>query len=106
MKFGLPESALDSIVAVLSRHPKIEKAVIFGSRAKGTYRKGSDIDIALSGRALDLAEEACLLDDLDQLMLPYTIDTVNYSRIENPALIDHIDRAGVLLYARSPVDEN
>ena len=104
MRFGLPESAVDGIVAVLSRHPKIEKAVIFGSRAKGTHGKGSDIDLAVSGRAFDLAEEARLFDDLDELLLPYTIDMVNYSRIENPALIDHIDRVGMLLYARSPAD--
>lgn len=104
MRFGLPESTLDRIVAVLSRHPKIEKAVIFGSRAKGTYKKGSDIDLAISGRALDSAEEARLHEELDELLLPYTIDTANYSRIENPALIDHIDRVGALLYDRSSVD--
>jgi len=39
-RFGLYDSDIDEIIAVLARNPKVEKACFFGSRAKGTFRNG------------------------------------------------------------------
>ncbi|NLJ78852.1 MAG: nucleotidyltransferase domain-containing protein, partial [Tissierellia bacterium] len=71
-----------------------------GSRAKGNYRNGSDIDLALLGKDLDLQYINRIHLDIDELYLPYKLDLVIYSRIENNDLIDHIDRVGIVIYER------
>ena len=54
MKYGLPESAIQKIQAVLRHYPQVEKAILYGSRAKGNYKNGSDIDLTLQGTELSL----------------------------------------------------
>ena len=97
--FGLPPHTLASIGAALAQTPHLERALIFGSRAKGTYRPGSDIDIALVGPALTDAEHRALEDRLEELMLPYTIDLCRVEIIDNPALLEHIQRVGIQVYS-------
>ncbi len=99
--FGLPSSTLASIQAVLARFPHVACASIYGSRAKGTFRPGSDIDLALFGDDLtadDLLSIDAALDDLD---MPYTLDLALFAHIENPALQSHIHRVGEEIY-RAP----
>jgi predicted nucleotidyltransferase len=101
MNCGLPVETIEGIVAVLVRHPGVEKAILYGSRAKGNYKPGSDIDLALLGQSLDMAELARIEDEIDDLSFPYTMDMAIYSQIDNQNLIDHIDRVGVPLYTRN-----
>lgn len=101
MDFSLPEDAVEQIRDVLARHPRVTAAVLYGSRAKGNARPGSDIDLALHGEGLDLAALNRIRLDLDDLPLPYTFDISNYAQIDNPALLDHIARVGVLFYRRT-----
>ncbi|CAO1661473.1 nucleotidyltransferase domain-containing protein [Salinicola sp. LHM] len=91
--FGLPESAIEAIRRVLAECPGIEKVVIYGSRAKGTFRPGSDIDLALYG---DISDDdlSALMNRLDELNTPYLFDIVRYRDIDNEALRDHIIRVG------------
>ncbi|MCA1950706.1 MAG: nucleotidyltransferase domain-containing protein [Treponema sp.] len=99
MKYGLEEADLSYIVAVLQQFPEIQKAYIFGSRAKGTYRTGSDIDIAIAGPSITFSTVSKLHALLeDQGPLPYFIDIIHYEEIKNPALKEHIDRVGKLIY--------
>jgi predicted nucleotidyltransferase len=98
MEFGLSENTCATIRKILDQHPMIEKAVIYGSRAKGNYKNGSDIDMTLIGDALDfktLSEIAGALDDSD---IPYTVDLSLFEKIENPALREHIERVGKVFY--------
>ncbi len=74
MNHGLAPETLDRIKAALAHFPEVEKAVLYGSRAKGNYRRGSDIDLTLLGTGLDHQLLARLDDALDDLMLPYKID--------------------------------
>jgi predicted nucleotidyltransferase len=77
---------------------KISEVILFGSRAKGNYRPGSDIDLCLSGDELsydDLTRIRLLYDELE---LPWSIDLVARNLIQEPALLEHIDRAGVRLW--------
>src|SRR5436309_2249079 len=102
MKYGLPQSAVQKICAVLHRYPQVEKAILYGSRAKGNYKDGSDIDLTLRGGAdLTLNVIYKILDDLDELLLPYTIDLSIFNTIRDPDVIEHIQRVGVTFYDKS-----
>lgn len=94
---GLKDAEIKRILAVLRRNPKIRRILLFGSRAKGSYQKGSDIDIAVSAEALGIGELLQLKAGLDDLMLPYKIDIMVYEDIHNRNLREHIDRVGVSL---------
>jgi len=86
---------------VLSRYPAVDNVLIYGSRAKGNYRPGSDIDLTLIGEQLNLKILNQLSLALDDLLTPYTFDLSIYHQIENPDLIDHIQRVGQVFYRRS-----
>jgi predicted nucleotidyltransferase len=97
MMYGLPERALDKINSVFLSHNNIKKAVLYGSRAKGTYKNGSDIDITLFG-VLSFQELLRIETELDDLLLPWMIDLSLYEQIDNPALREHIERVGKVFY--------
>lgn len=106
MEFGLPAATIQKIRTVFSAFPAIERAVIFGSRAKGNYKTGSDIDLTLFGEKLAFDILADVLDTLDELLLPYTFDISLYAKIDNPALREHIDRVGKIFYETEGVGKN
>jgi len=95
---GLSPEVLGRIVAVFSRYPQISDVVLYGSRAKGNYHPGSDIDLTLKGNQLNLKILNKVSNELDDLLLPYMIDLSIYSQIENQDLLDHIDHVGQLFY--------
>lgn len=100
MKYGLQDATIQKICAVFARFPQVEKAVLYGSRAKGNYKNGSDIDLTLRGdAALTLNVLYKISEELDDLLLPYTIDLSISANISDPDLIDHIQRVGVTFYA-------
>lgn len=101
MRFGLEESAIDQINTVFARYPQVESAILYGSRAKGNYRPGSDIDLTLTGDGLDLSLLHKIELELDDLLLPYTIELSVYHHLSNPDLVDHIERVGQLFYRRA-----
>lgn len=94
---GLKESTIDKINSVFSRFPHIKKVVLYGSRAKGTFRTGSDIDLTIVGE-LTHWEQLRIENELDDLLLPYKIDLSLLHQIENQDLLDHIGRIGVVFY--------
>ncbi|PZX58246.1 putative nucleotidyltransferase [Algoriphagus ratkowskyi] len=101
-KFGLLASDVEAILSVLSNHAKVERAYIFGSRAKGNYRTGSDVDLALKGSEIDfdtVSQISYLLNE--ETNMPYKFDVLNYHSITEPKLLVHIDRVGVEVYRRS-----
>lgn len=99
---GLSKAEIEQLAAVLRRWPEIERGVLFGSRAKGTARPNSDIDLALYGDIDDLTVERIALE-MDELPLPYLFDIKAMSSLNNPALIEHIQRVGVEIYNK-PLD--
>jgi predicted nucleotidyltransferase len=96
--YGLPESDFSKIITILKNHSKIEQATLFGSRAKGTFSNGSDVDIALTGENLKLNDILEVSEEIDKLFLPWKFDLVIFNRIKEEALIDHINRVGVQLF--------
>jgi predicted nucleotidyltransferase len=97
-RFGLPASTIESIHRVLARHPQVEKAIIYGSRAKGNFRPGSDIDLTLSGSGLDSRQLGIIAEELDDLLLPYQIDLSILAQIDHAPLREHIERVGQEFY--------
>ena len=97
-KFGLKKSTIQSITSIFEKHPNIEKCVLYGSRAKGNFRPGSDIDLTLFGEKLTLSELLEIENELDDLLLSYKIDLSILHKIENEALLDHIKRIGEEFY--------
>lgn len=100
MKYGLSDRVLEQILSVLRRYDKVEKAVIYGSRAKGNYRPGSDIDITLFGKGLTILDLHNLEIMLDELYLPYSFDLSIFEKLQNEDLIDHINRVGKVMFDR------
>jgi predicted nucleotidyltransferase len=97
---GLSPGVLSALQNELARTPQVEKAQVYGSRAKGNYRPGSDIDIALFGTTLTPQHLLTLDNRLDDLLLPYQIDLCHFDTLQNPTLIDHIQRLGITIYSR------
>jgi predicted nucleotidyltransferase len=75
---------------------KVEEAILYGSRAMGNFRPGSDIDLTVKGQGLDLEMLNKISLALDELLLPYTFDISLFHQIKNQDLIDHIKRVGVV----------
>jgi len=101
MRYGLKEGVLKKIRKVFETFPAVEEAVLYGSRANGTQRPGSDIDLTLKGHGLNLELMNEIGLQLDDLLLPYTFDLSIYHQINDPDLIAHILRVGVLFYSKN-----
>ncbi|WP_425636611.1 nucleotidyltransferase family protein [Algoriphagus yeomjeoni] len=100
-KFGLLDSDLEAILSVLSNHAQVESAYIFGSRAKGNYKNGSDVDIAMKGEGIDFDTVSQISYFLnEETNMPYKFDVLNYHTIKEPDLLEHIDRVGVEIYSQ------
>jgi len=97
-KFGLSMSVVKQIKQVFSKYPALEKVILYGSRAKGTYHNGSDIDLTFVGESLTAKNLYQIDDDLEALLLPYTFDLSLLEEIDNPNLREHIQRVGVSFY--------
>jgi uncharacterized protein len=102
-RFGLSPLTVEKICGVLASHPEVDKAVLYGSRAKGNYKNGSDIDLTLYGSGLGHRDLLRIMTELDDLLLPYTIDLSIFSDLKHAGLIDHIERVGVPFYEKKLV---
>jgi uncharacterized protein len=106
MKHGLKESAVAEICAILSRYPQVEKAVLYGSRAKGSHKTGSDIDLTLVGNAgLNMNILYKVMEDLDELYLPYSFDLSIFKDIRDRDVLEHIRRVGIVFYKREEIKD-
>ena len=100
MSYGLDKKTIDKICGVFKNFKQIEKAVLYGSRAKGNYKKGSDIDLTLFGDELNLDIQNEIAESLDDLLLPYTIDLSIFAELNHDKLKDHIKRIGITFYEK------
>lgn len=98
--YGLKQETTQAIKSIFKKFPAIETAIIYGSRANGNYRNGSDIDLTLKGDAMDLSMLFKIETELDDLLLPYSIDLSIFHTIDNPKLIEHIDSVGLIFYKK------
>lgn len=98
MNFGLSIKSMDMIIEALSRWPEIEKAVVFGSRAMGNYKNGSDVDLAIYGKKIT-GEAVQRLSTLlnEELPIPYYFDVIHYESITDIDFKKHIDEYGQIV---------
>jgi len=97
-KTGLNEDTINSIRSAVKNIAEISQVIIYGSRAKGSYRNGSDIDLCLIGNDLSTDTVLKLSQKLDELYSPYSFDISVYEKLDNPKFKDHIDRVGMVFY--------
>jgi predicted nucleotidyltransferase len=101
VNYGLKQRDIDYLLNAFRQYPEVEQAVIFGSRAKGSHKNGSDIDLAIKGKLVTDRTISALKTMLeDELPLPFFIDIVHYEKIKSKDLTDHIDRVGKVLYEK------
>ncbi len=98
---GLNDTDIEKIRAVFSLHKELEKVVLYGSRAKGTYKPASDIDLVLVGDDLNLTIQQAIENELDDLLLPYKFDVSLFHQIENMELVNHIERVGKVFFVNN-----
>ncbi|MDP5009267.1 MAG: nucleotidyltransferase domain-containing protein, partial [Glaciimonas sp.] len=96
LQYGLSDATIEKICGVFARFPAVEKAVLYGSRAKGNFKSGSDIDLTLYGATLTHDLLTTIADELDELLLPYMIDLSLFAQLDHAKLREHIARVGVV----------
>ena len=106
MSDGLKAQHRAAIIATLAANDRVERAVLFGSRAMGTNTITSDVDIALFGDRLTLTDQAHLAATCDDLPMAQSVDLVLHNTIDNPALVDHIRTHGVEWYRRDEGEDS
>lgn len=105
MKFGLSDRTITKIQRVFEKNTQVDKVVVYGSRAKGNFRPGSDIDLTLFGSDLDQQSCSDIAEELDELLLPYMIDLSVFGQLQHAELKEHIMRVGQVFYQRSLTPE-
>lgn len=100
MKYGIKEEQWDMLCNTFAKNPKIEKVILYGSRAKGTFKPFSDVDITLVGSDLSTTDLADTMNAIDNLLLPYMFDISLYHKLKGPELLDHISRRGIVIYKK------
>lgn len=98
--YGLEQHIIEAIQSIFASHSSVEKAILYGSRAKGNYRNGSDIDLTLVGENLILSEQFTIETASENLLLPYKIDLSLYHKMDNPNLLDHIEKVRINFYEK------
>lgn len=106
-KFGLLDSDFEFLSNLFQKYTSIDEVIIFGSRAKGNYKNGSDVDLAIKSQTIGIEELNAMDDALNENSnLPYKFDIVHYEKIQTPELKDHIDRIGKRLFITPPKIED
>ena len=100
MQYGLSDKTLNTLNLIFNKYPGIEQAVLYGSRAKGNFRTGSDIDLSLKTKVdFSFTDLLRIMNDFDDSNMPYFVDVSIYDQLSNLDLKAHIDRVGKVLYS-------
>ncbi|POB12271.1 nucleotidyltransferase domain-containing protein [Sulfobacillus sp. hq2] len=100
MPFGLSETTVRTIHTIFQQHPAIDQVIIYGSRAKGNYKQGSDIDLTLIGDALTHDDLLQIMHEINESSIPYLVDLSIFHDISDPAVREHIQRRGCVFYQK------
>ena len=101
MKYGLSDKNIDRIQQIFPLFPEVEAVILFGSRARGHFHPGSDVDLALKGESIQLETLLRISRMLDDLMLPIQFDILIYHHVSNPDLLSQIEEEGVSIYQKA-----
>lgn len=95
--FGIPRTTLHKLIRCISTNPKVEQIILYGSRAKGTYKPFSDIDLTLKGNELTHRDLFQIADAIDDLYMPYEVDLSLWKDLDYQPLLEEIERHGRIL---------
>ena len=98
MKFGLEQHIIEQLNNIFSHFEDIDQVIIYGSRAKGNYKNGSDIDLTVLSDNFSNSDLMKAANQIDDLLLPYKVDLSLFRQISNPDLVEHINRVGNVFY--------
>ena len=99
--FGITDPSWKLLQETFRSYPQVEEVILFGSRAKGNYSNGSDIDLAIKGEECSKSLALNLQTYMNEVLpIPYMVDVVDYESLDHRELRDHIDRVGKLFYRR------
>jgi predicted nucleotidyltransferase len=99
--YGIYDKSFDLILEAIKKFPEVEKAILFGSRAMGNFKKGSDIDIAIKGERIGPPQVNRLNSILNQeLAIPYFVELIDYKSITDQELKKHVDEVGKVVYGK------
>lgn len=99
LKFGLSPAIITELKTIFTRYPKIEKVLIFGSRAKENWKDGSDIDLAVFGSDLSAADFTKLWSEIDDLPIVFKVDCLHWDQLENLQLKEKVLQEGKIIYS-------
>lgn len=99
--FGLSEKAWQELELIFKSFPTIERVILFGSRAKGTHKPASDLDLAVEGAEMEISTLLSLQNALESSDLPYFFDVLDLKHIDSPELLEHIREFGITIYEYS-----
>ena len=105
MLYGLKISIIEQLNSVFAKYQQIDKVILYGSRAKGNFENGSDVDFAIVGPDINLSILHKVENEIDDLLLPYKFDISYYDHIKNKNLLDHINRVGVEFYVKNKSEQ-
>ena len=92
---GLKPKHQQEIEAIIKQQKNVESVWLFGSRAMGTYKDSSDIDLVVKGSELTLSDLEKILTKLELTTIPYKVDILIKHKINNPELLEHIEKFGI-----------
>lgn len=98
--FGLSVRDITTLHTLLRKYESISRVHIFGSRALGTFKKGSDIDLAIMNEGVPERDLTQLMSDFSESSLPYRVDLIDFTKLNHKEFTEHIDRVGVLFYKK------
>ena len=100
---GLTDETVAQIHEVLAHYPEVDKALLYGSRAKGNFKPGSDVDLTLLGTGVTQKLLGQIQGELEDGLLPYTFDLSILAQISQADLLEHVRRVGVVFYEKKPL---
>lgn len=101
MRFGIPPKSMGLLIRALMEKQEIEKASVFGSRAMGNYKNGSDVDVVIYGSFItDEIVNQLSITLNEKLPIPYYFDIVHYDALKHEGLKKHIDDFGMVFYEK------
>ena len=99
-KYGLTDRDIKTLQDIFRKYTEVKEVHLFGSRAKGNYKTGSDIDLAVMNEGVKSKTITKLVVDFEESSLPFTVDLINFPTLKHTDLIDHINRVGTIFYKR------
>lgn len=100
MPYGLTDNEMQILHELFAENEKIEQVILYGSRAKGTYKPFSDVDITIVGKGLTRLDVNRLYAALDESLIPYMFDIFVFDTLKNEIREDHNSRCGIILYQK------